>query len=108
MLTRVKMQFEMNWPLKYRHVNSDVWFPGHTEQMSSTNVLFRAPECVEQNSRIEMVFRIPVADPCDLICTGVVQRIELPSKAGLLPGITASIEHYSFVRHTVGAELKSH
>jgi hypothetical protein len=92
------MQFDMNWALEYRRVNTNVWITGHTEQMSSTNVLFRAAECIEPESHIEMVFRMPVADPCDLICTGIIQRVDLPSKTGSLPAITASIEHYRFVR----------
>jgi hypothetical protein len=107
MLTRVKVQFDMNWALEYRRVNTDVWISGHTEQMSSTSVLFRAAECVEPESRIEMVFRMPVADPCDLICTGTIQRVDLPSKTGSLPAITASIEDYSFVRRGENAKQRS-
>jgi len=46
-----------------------------------------------------MVFRMPAADPCDLICNGVVLRVDLPQQSGLLPTIAATIEDYKFIRH---------
>jgi hypothetical protein len=66
--------------------------------MGTTGVLFRAGDWFEPQSRIEMVFRMPVSDPCKLICTGTVLRVELPSASGTLPAIAATIDHYSFVR----------
>ena len=72
---------------------------GYTEDMGSAGVLFRAGEWVEPNSKIEMVFRMPSADPCDLICNGVVLRVEMPQQAGLLPTISATIDDYKFLRH---------
>ena len=45
-----------------------------------------------------MVFRMPVADPCDLVCTGTVLRIDFPVTTAALPVISATIEQYSFVR----------
>ena len=72
---------------------------GYTEDMGSAGVLFRAGEWVEPKSKIEMVFRMPSADPCDLICSGVVLRVELPRQSGLLPTISATIDDYRFLRH---------
>ena len=71
---------------------------GYTEDMGSGSVRFRAGEWVEPDSRIEMVFRMPVGDPCNLVCTGVVLRVDLPNEAGLLPTIAATIDKYRFVR----------
>jgi len=71
---------------------------GYTEDMSSCAVRFRAGEWIELKSRIEMVFRMPAADPCNLVCHGVVLRVDLPAQAGLLPTIAATIDEYTFVR----------
>ena len=71
---------------------------GYTEDMGSCGVRFRAGEWVEPNSRIEMVFRMPAADPCNLICKGVVLSVDMPAQAGLLPTIAATIEDYRFIR----------
>ena len=72
---------------------------GYTEDMGASGVLFRAGEWVQPNSKVEMIFRMPVQDPCDLVCKGVVSRVDLPTQAGLLPAITATIEDYRFVRN---------
>ena len=53
-----------------------------------------------------MVFHMPAADPCDLVCKGVVVRVDLPSQAGLLPTIAATIEDYKFVRPAIEAVNK--
>jgi len=45
-----------------------------------------------------MIFRMPVGDPCNLVCSGVVLRVDLPAQAGLLPTIAATIDEYTFVR----------
>ena len=71
---------------------------GYTEDMSSCTVRFRAGEWIEPKSRIEMVFIMPAADPCNLVCHGVVLRVDLPAQAGLLPTIAATIDEYTFVR----------
>jgi len=88
-------------PVEFRRVGSTRWLVGYTEDMSSTGVLFRAGEWVEPNSKIEMVFRMPSADPGDLICNGVVLRVEMPTQAGLLPTISATIDDYKFLRHSL-------
>jgi len=98
MLPRVKLQFTLNLPLEFRRVGADLWQSGYTEQMGSSGVLFRAAEPIEPHSHIEMVFRMPVADPCNLVCMGTVLRVDLPSQAGMLPAISATIDRYSFVR----------
>jgi hypothetical protein len=98
MLTRVKMQFAMNLALKYRLLDNDVWLPGLTVEMGSSAVLFQTADCPAPESPIEMVFHLPVPDPCDLICTGTVLRVDLPSQPGALSAIAASIERYAFVR----------
>ena len=71
---------------------------GYTEDMGSCGVRFRAGEWVEPDSRIEMVFRMPASDPCNLVCKGIVLRVDMPDHAGLLPTIAATIEDYRFVR----------
>jgi hypothetical protein len=85
-------------PIEFRLLGSDRWLTGYTEDMGSAGVLFRASQWIQPMSRIEMIFRMPAADPCDLICTGIVLRVELPAQAGLLPTIAASIDSYTFQR----------
>ena len=92
------MQFTLNLPVEFRRAGAALWCSGYTEEMGSSAVLFRAAEWIEPQSEIEMVFRMPVADPCNLVCKGTVLRVDLPSKAGMLSAISATIDHYSFVR----------
>ena len=92
------MNFAVKIPVEFRLVGSKRWLMGYTEDMGSANVLFRAGEWLRPRSRIEMVFHMPAADPCDLVCKGVVVRVDMPSQAGLLPTIAAIIEDYKFVR----------
>jgi hypothetical protein len=44
---------------------------------------------------------MPVRDPCDVVCKGVVLRVDMPAQAGLLPTITATIEDYKFCRRSL-------
>src|SRR5215470_17685447 len=88
---RVKMQFDMNLPMEFRRQGSDLWLAGYTQRIGASNVLLRAAEWIEPQSRIEMIFRMPVSDPCDLVCAGLVLRVDLPSAAGTLPTISATI-----------------
>ena len=94
----MQRQFALNLPVEFRRVGADVWFSGYTEQMGASGVSFRSAEFLEPQSRIEMVFRMPVSDPCDLVCMGTVLHVHLPRNAGILPVISASIDGYSFVR----------
>jgi hypothetical protein len=94
----VEVRFPLKLPVEFRRFGSERWLMGYTEDMGSAGVLFRAGEWIEPKSKIEMVFRMPAADPCDLICNGTVLRVELPAQSGLLPSIAATIEDYKFVR----------
>jgi len=98
MLTGVNALFALKLPVEFRRVGSRRWLLGYTENMSSCSVRFRAGERIEPKSRIEMIFRMPVGDPCNLVCSGVVLCVDLPAQAGLLPTIAATIDEYSFVR----------
>ena len=94
----MELPFTLKLPVEFRRVGSSRWLMGYTEDMSSCAVRFRAGEWIEPKSRIEMVFRMPAADPCNLVCHGVVLRVDLPAQAGLLPTISATIDEYTFVR----------
>ena len=94
----VELCFTMKLPVEFRRVSTRRWLQGYTEDMSSSGVRFRAGEWVQPKSRIEMIFRMPVGDPCNLVCSGVVLRVDLPAQAGLLPTIAATIDEYTFVR----------
>ena len=94
----VELSFELKLPVEFRRVGARRWLMGYTEDMGSCGVRFRAGEWVSPDSRIEMVFRMPVGDPCNLVCTGTVMRVDLPAHAGLLPTIAATIDDYKFVR----------
>jgi hypothetical protein len=91
-------EFDLSLPIEFRRVGGDVWFSGYTEKLGSAGVLFRSREWIEPQSQIEIVFRMPVSDPCNLICSGRVLRVDLPSTVGILPVISATIDRYSFVR----------
>jgi hypothetical protein len=95
----VNLRFAVKIPVEFRRPGSKRWLMGYTEDMGSTGVLFRAGEWVQPSSKIEMIFRLPVQDPCDLVCKGIVLRVDMPAQAGLLPTIAATIENYKFVRH---------
>src|SRR5262245_15555600 len=97
-ITAVELRFALKLPVEFRRIGSDRSLVGYTEDMGSARVLLRAGEWVQPTTRIEMVFRRPAADPCDLICNGVVLRVELPEQPGLLPTIAATIEDYKFSR----------
>jgi len=84
--------------MEFRRAGTEHWLHGYTENMGSSGVLFRSVELIEPQSRIEMIFRMPVADPCNLVCMGTVIRVEMPTAAGMLPTISATIDRYSFVR----------
>jgi hypothetical protein len=94
----VELSFDMKLPVEFRRVGTRRWLMGYTEEMSSCAVRFRAGEWVEPKSQIEMVFRMPAGDPCNLVCKGVVLRVDLPGQAGLLPTIAVTIDKYEFVR----------
>jgi hypothetical protein len=98
MLLRVQLPFDLKLPVEFRRVGTRRWLMGYTEDMSAYAVRLRAGEWIQPNSRIEMVFRMPVGDPCNLVCQGVVLRVELPEQPGLLPTIAATIDDYTFVR----------
>jgi hypothetical protein len=94
----VKPQFALKLPFEFRRVGDEMWLSGYTEEIGANAVQFRAVECVEPQCRIEMIFRMPVSDPCDLVCAGTVLRVDLPSTSDGLPVISATIDRYSFVR----------
>jgi hypothetical protein len=94
----VNLQFAVKIPVEFRRVGSKRWLMGYTEDMGSASVLLRAGEWVQPRSKIEMIFHMPVEDPCDLVCKGVVLRVDLPAQAGLLPTISATIDDYKFCR----------
>ena len=96
----MNLRFAVKIPVEFRRVGSKRWLMGYTEDMGSAGVLFRAGEWLQPSSKIEMIFRMPVQDSCDLVCKGVVLCVDMPAQAGLLPTISATIENYRFVRHT--------
>ena len=94
----MNLRFAVKIPVEFRQVGSRRWLMGYTEDMGSAGVLFRAGEWLQPSSKIEMIFRMPVPDPCDLVCKGVVLRVDLPTQPGLLPTIAATIDNYRFCR----------
>ena len=97
----MNLRFAVKIPVEFRRPGSKRWLMGYTEDMGSAGVLFRAGEWVQPSSEIEMIFRMPVRDPCDVVCKGVVLRVDMPAQAGLLPTITATIEDYKFCRRSL-------
>jgi hypothetical protein len=97
-LTRVKPQFDLNLALSFRRSGEDVWLSGYTERIGATSILFHSMERIEPAMEIEMVFQMPVVDPCRVECVGRVIEVEMPNVFGQAATISASIERYSFVR----------
>ena len=94
----MKTQFALKLSMQFRLMDTDLWISGYTEKIGSAAVLFRAVERIEPQSRIEMVFRMPVSDPCNLICSGTVLTVHSPSAQDTLHLISSTIDRYSFVR----------
>ena len=92
------MRFALNLALQFREVDSDVWLYGYTEEMAATSISFRSNAWVEPQSRIEMVIRMPVADACNVECTGTVLRVDEFSESDTPALISATIDRYCFVR----------
>jgi hypothetical protein len=92
------MQYDLSLPIEFRRIDTDFWLSGFTEQIGANCVRFRAVKWIEPSSRIEIIFRMPVSDPCNVVCSGTILGIDFPEKPGTLPLISASIDRYSFVR----------
>ena len=92
------MQFDLSLAIEFRSIGADVWQSGYTEKIGSNRIQFRSLEPVPPSSEIEMVFHMPVADPCRVECIGKVLEVCSPNKIGAPLVISASIERYSFVR----------
>jgi hypothetical protein len=92
------MQFDLNLDLSFRRVGEDVWSSGYTERIGSARVLFRSMERIEPEMEIELVFQMPVANPCRVECMGRVIEVYVPTTLGSPAVIAATIDRYAFVR----------
>src|ERR1051326_9161936 len=78
----VELSFGLKLPVEFRRVGARRWLMGYTEDMGSCGVRFRAGEWVKPDTRIEMVFRMPSADPCKLVSIGGLTRCDLTGECG--------------------------
>ena len=52
-------RFEIKVPIRYRVRNQETWREGHTENISQSGLLFRAPEPLSEDTVIELTFALP-------------------------------------------------
>jgi hypothetical protein len=84
--------------MKYRCVGQTNWREATTENISSSGVLFRAPELLELSTPIEMRVALPIGASHDrfpeVLCSGRIVRTVDMSAADRRPGLAAAITEY--------------
>ena len=93
-------RFPLELPVRYRHAGDTTWIDGRTENISRSGVLFRTPEALAVDERIEIKIALSLATPVspasDLLCDARVVRTERrmtsPTQA-----IAATFSRYRFV-----------
>ena len=99
--TRAK-RFAIHIPIRYRKPHTSRWFEGKTENISYSGVLFRAEIPLQPRTTIELRFELPVAilgeAGGEIVCKGVVVRIEENPVSGIPPALAVSIGGYRMAR----------
>ncbi len=92
------LRFALQLAIKFRPEGQAGWREGTTENISRSGVLFRAPDLLELNTRIEMRVALPIgASPehfPEVFCTGRIVRTIGISCDGQRPGLAAAITDY--------------
>jgi len=95
-------RFPIRIPVRYREPRGLVWFEGKTENISRSGVLFRTESVLSPKTTVEMRLALPVVikdeAPCEILCKGVVVRVEQSSIRGAPPALAVAIQHYRLSR----------
>jgi hypothetical protein len=95
-------RYAIHLPVRYREPRSPGWFEGETENISGSGVLFRTECLLSPKTTVEMRLALPVAikdeAPCEIVCKGVIVRMEQSDIGGVPPALAVAIQDYQFVR----------
>lgn len=95
---RRSKRFPIEAPLRYRVSCEEDWRKARTENISSTGVLFRCEQCVDQGAHVELNFLLlsSAADQVGLevACEGDIVRMDLPLGEDELPALAVNITAY--------------
>lgn len=100
--TRRPQRFAISLPVKFRTGGEALWQEGRSENISRSGILIRAPQPLEVDTVIEMMFDLPVEMGGELgahvVCVAHITRV-LPSATPEQPPLLAArIHDYRFVR----------
>jgi hypothetical protein len=99
--TRAK-RFTIHIPIHYRKPHTSRWFEGRTENISYSGVLFRAESLLQPKTTVELRFELPTAvlgeAPGEIVCRGVVVRIEESPISAVPPALAVHIDGYRMAR----------
>ncbi len=95
-------RFPIRLPLRFRPSGSDVWFPGRTENISCSGVLFRCRRSLPAHAPIQVVLALPAeltgAVPVKVVCTAYVSRTMPPQRSGGRLAIAAAFREVRPIR----------
>jgi hypothetical protein len=95
-------RFAIHLPVRYREPHSPGWHEGETENISGSGVLFRTESLLRPKTTVEIRLTLPVAikdeAPCEIVCQGVIVRMEQSEMRGTQPALAVAIQDYQFVR----------
>jgi hypothetical protein len=104
--TRAK-RFAIHIPVRYRKPHTSKWFEGTTKNISYSGVLFRAEFPLQPKTTVELRFELPVPilgeAGGEIVCKGVVVRIEEGPISGIPPALAVSIGGYRIWRGKLAA-----
>ncbi|MGA9058162.1 MAG: PilZ domain-containing protein [Terriglobia bacterium] len=95
-------RFPIHIPVRYREPCGRAWIEGKTENISRSGVLFRTESVLSPKTAVEVRLALPVViedeAPCEILCKGVVVRVEQSSIRGAPPALAVAIQHYRLSR----------
>jgi len=95
-------RFPIHIPIRYRESGGRAWIEGKTENISRSGVLFRTEGVLSPNTAVEVRLALPAVikdeAPSEILCKGVVVRMEQSSIRGAPPALAVAIQHYRLSR----------
>lgn len=95
-------RFAIQIPVRYHEPHSSGWFEGRTENISYSGVLFRTESPLELKTAVEIRIELPAAilgeAPGEIVCKGLIVRVEESPMAGIPPALAVAIRSYRMLR----------
>jgi hypothetical protein len=95
---RLGTRFPLQLPIRYRAMNEPTWHDARTENIGRSGVSFLADETLQVNTRVELVFSLPVelggSSGVTTICHGRVVRTETSTSSHSRGRIAATIDDF--------------